>query len=152
MVKNSVSGVDANDTRISINKLDHVSIAVPNLAEAIELFTSNFQCKASSPKEIPEQGVRIAYINMGMSKLELMEPLAGSSPIAKFLDRHPMGGIHHLCLSTPDIDSALQKLKDSKIKVLGKEPPQPGHHGKKIVFTNPKDTLGSLLEIEEVQS
>ena len=80
-------------TGISVESLDHISIAVPDLAQAIDLYREKFGCVVSNPMELPEQGIRIAYVGLENAKLELMEPLGSSSPLSKFLESHPAGGL-----------------------------------------------------------
>jgi methylmalonyl-CoA/ethylmalonyl-CoA epimerase len=99
--------------------------------------------------ELPEQGIRIAYVGLGNAKLELMEPLGSSSPISKFLENHPEGGLHHFCLTTNDVSEAAATANNSGMRILGGDTLTIGHHGKKLFFIHPKDTLGSLIEIEE---
>ena len=134
---------------ISVESLDHISIAVPDLAQAIDLYREKFGCVVSNPKELPEQGIRIAYVGLGNAKLELMEPLDSNSPISKFLEKHPAGGLHHFCLTTNNVFEAATTVNNSGMKVLGGDDLSVGHHGKKLFFIHPKDTLGSLIEIEE---
>jgi len=136
-------------TSISVESLDHISIAVPDLAQAIDLYREKFGCVVSNPMELPEQGIRIAYVGLGNAKLELMEPLGSSSPISKFLENHPEGGLHHFCLTTNDVSEAAATANNSGMRVLGGDTLTIGHHGKKLFFIHPKDTLGSLIEIEE---
>jgi len=136
-------------TSISVESLDHISIAVPDLAQAIDLYREKFGCVVSNPMELPEQGIRIAYVGLGNAKLELMEPLGSSSPISKFLENHPEGGLHHFCLTTNDVSEAAATANNSGMRILGGDTLTIGHHGKKLFFIHPKDTLGSLIEIEE---
>ena len=137
---------------ISVESLDHIAIAVPNLAQALELYRNKFGFSVSDPMELPEQGIRIAYVDLGNAKLELMEPLDSNSPISKFLENHPAGGLHHFCLTTNDVFEAAATAKNSGMRVLGGDELNIGHHGKKLFFIHPKDTLGSLIEIEETEA
>ncbi|MFP6761411.1 MAG: VOC family protein, partial [Rhodospirillales bacterium] len=104
-------------TSISVESLDHISIAVPDLAQAIDLYREKFGCVVSNPMELPEQGIRIAYVGLGNAKLELMEPLGSSSPISKFLENHPAGGLHHFCLTTNDVSEAAATANNSGMRV-----------------------------------
>ena len=134
---------------VSIIELDHVSMAVPNLIQALDLYRKNFGCTVSDPIEVPEQGVRLAYVYLKNTKLELMEPLGHSSPIVNFLNKHPAGGLHHICFTSKDANGAVKAAMDSGMGVLGGDSLKVGHHGRKLFFINPKDTFGSLIEIEE---
>ena len=134
---------------ISINGLDHVAIVVPDLVKAIEFYKQKFGCVVSDPLDIPAQSIRMAYVELGNAKLELMEPVGPGSPISKFLEKNPSGGIHHFCLTTQNASDAAKSATDSGMHVLGEESLTTGHHGRKLFFIHPKDTLGSLIEIEE---
>ena len=134
---------------MSVESLDHIAIAVPDLAEAINFYRDQFGCFVSDPKELPEQGIRIAYVELRNASLELMEPLGSNSPISKFLENHPAGGLHHFCLTTEDVFKAVATAKHTGMRVLGGDNLTIGHHGKKLFFIHPKDTHGSLIEIEE---
>ena len=140
-----------NETEFSVSSLDHISIAVPNLAKASALYREKFRCIVSDPLEIPEQGIRIAYVYLGNAKLELMEPFGDRSSIARFIENNPAGGLHHFCLTTLDVDAAAKSVKDEGMRVLGGGSPKAGRHGRKLFFIHPKDTFGSLIEIEEAE-
>ena len=124
--------------------LDHVSIAVPDLDAAIRLYRERFGCEVSEPSENPRQGVRMAMIRLENARIELMEPLGEDSPIAGFLERNPAGGIHHFCLTTPDVDSAAAAANKNGLRVLGEPTPD-----SRLFFIHPKDSMGTLIEIEE---
>ena len=140
-----------NETHFSVSALDHISIAVPNLEKASALYREKFGCHVSAPLEVSEQGIRIAYVYLGNAKLELMEPFGDRSSIAKFIENNPAGGLHHFCLTTLDVDAAAKSVKDEGMRVLGGGSPKAGHHGRKLFFIHPKDTFGSLIEIEEAE-
>ena len=131
---------------IPVTRCDHIALAVPNLDDAIELLTSRYGIKVGIPKEVSEQGVRIAYADLGNIHLELMEPMGADSPVQGFLHKRPLGGLHHICLSTADADQAHANFSSSGGKPLGT--PRPGHHGRKLFFLSPKDNCGALIEIE----
>jgi methylmalonyl-CoA/ethylmalonyl-CoA epimerase len=133
---------------IPAKSLDHVSLAVPDLAAALDMYQTRFGCEVTAPKDLPEQGIRMAYVLLGNAKIELMEPLDDASPIANFLERNPAGGIHHFCLTTDDVDTAAKAGGDN-YRVLAD--PKPGHHGRDLFFIHPKDSLGVLIEIEEAE-
>ncbi len=128
---------------IPAGELDHVSIAVPNLAAAADFYRDTFGCEVSDPIEIPGQGIRIAYVSLANAKIELMEPTDPTSAIAKFIERNPKGGLHHLCLTTPNADEA---ARATGLRVIGQGV---SHDGRKLFFLHPKDAHGTLIEIEE---
>ena len=131
---------------IPIEKLDHISIAVPSLDLASKFYLETFKCEVTDPIDIPNQKMRIAYVILSNVKIELMEATGPSSNITKFLERNPAGGIHHFCLTTPNTADAAEKATAKGIKVIGDGV---SHDNKKLFFMHPKDTLGSLIEIEE---
>jgi methylmalonyl-CoA/ethylmalonyl-CoA epimerase len=128
---------------IPANALDHVSIAVPDLAAAAEFYRDTFGCEVSDPIDLPDQGMRIAYVILANAKIELMEPTDPTSTIAKFIERNPAGGLHHFCLTTPDVDRAAEATEH---RIVGEGV---SHHGRKLFFLHPKDAHGTLIEIEE---
>ena len=140
---------DLRKNLVEIGGLDHISIVVPNLLKALYLYRESFGCAVSDPVEVPEQGVRIAYVYLTNAKLELMEPLGQNSPISNFLKKNPRGGLHHVCLTTQDVGEAVTSVLASGMNILGDSAPKTGHHGRKLFFINPKDTFGTLIEIEE---
>ena len=148
-MKNNVS---EKNQKIRIKGLDHLSVAVPDLEKAIDFYQNSFSCEVTSTKILENQGVKIAYVDLGNVQLELMEPYGESSPIKKFIDRHPSGGIHHFCLKAADFEGALQNAKNEGMQVLGDGSASISHHGKKFFFIHPKNTFGSLIEIEEDQN
>ena len=131
---------------IPIDKLDHISIAVPSLDLASKFYIDTFGYEVSDPIDIPNQKMRIAYVILSNVKIELMEATGPGSTITKFLERNPAGGIHHFCLTTPDAAVAAKVAKVKKIKVIGEGV---SHDEKNLFFLHPKDTLGTLIEIEE---
>ena len=96
-----------------------------------------------------EQGVRLAYVELGAAKIELMEPSRPDSPVAKFLERNPKGGIHHFCLSVDDVEKAAHAFAHNGVRVLGGGQPQRNVAGEPIAFIHPGDFLGALVELEE---
>jgi len=127
--------------------LSHVSIAVPNLEAAIEILSRNFGLVAGEIRTNREQGVRLVYIDLGNAKLELMEPINPESPIAKFLERNPRGGIHHFSLAADNFDAAIESITTKGVSLLGTKGQQ-NIDGGPIAFIHPKDFLGSLVELE----
>lgn len=132
-----------------IGRLNHVAIAVPDLAKATAKYRDTLGAKVSAPLPLPEHGVTTVFVELPNTKIELLEPLGEGSPIAKFLERNPDGGIHHLCYEVNDIRAARDRLKADGARVLGDGEPKVGAHGKPVLFLHPKDFNGTLVEIEE---
>jgi methylmalonyl-CoA/ethylmalonyl-CoA epimerase len=134
---------------IAIDGLSHVGIVVPDLEAASTLFAQSFGCRVSAPIDVPEQGLRMVYVNLGAASIELMAPTRADSPIAKFLERNPAGGLHHIALTVDNAHSAAAEAAREGFRILGAGEPRPGHHGRPIFFINPRDVFGTLVEIEE---
>jgi methylmalonyl-CoA/ethylmalonyl-CoA epimerase len=132
-----------------ITGLSHVSIVVPDLTAALEKMRATYGLTASEIKVNDGQGVRMTYIDLGNAKIELMEPSRPDSPIAKFLERNPKGGIHHFCLGVDSVEQATNTLTAAGVQVLGAGKVQLNVHGERIAFVHPKDFLGALIELEE---
>lgn len=132
-----------------LGALNHVAIAVPDLAKAMEFYAKTLGARLSAPQAMPEHGVTVVFIDLGNTKLELLEPLGENSPIQGFLEKNPNGGIHHISIETPDIRAAKSSLKSSGVRILGGDEPKIGAHGVPVIFMHPKDTGGVLLELEE---
>ena len=132
-----------------IGRLNHVAIAVRDLAAAARLYRETLGAKVSDPVPQPEHGVTTVFITLPNTKIELIAPLGDASPIAKFLDRTPAGGIHHLCYEVDDIEAARDALANKGARVLGDGAPKIGAHGKPVLFLHPKDFYGTLIEIEQ---
>ena len=132
-----------------ITGFNHVSIVVPNLQAAIDRLQSVYGLSAGEPKVNEQQGVRLVWVDLGNASLELMEPSRPDSPIAKFLQRNPAGGIHHFCLDVDGVDATLDTLAAHGTRALGDGKPQFNVHGDRIAFVHPKDFLGALVELEE---
>lgn len=132
-----------------ITGFSHVSIVVPDLATALEKLRATYGLIAGEIKVNEEQGVRMTYVDLGNAKIELMEPSRADSPIAKFLERNPRGGIHHFCLGVDSVEQAVNDFAAAGVQVLGDGKLQLNVHGERIAFVHPKDFLGALIEIEE---
>ncbi len=132
-----------------INGLSHISIAVPNLEAAARELSAKYGLKVGAPMVNAEQGVRLAYVELGNGKIELMEPSRPDSPVAKFLERNPKGGIHHLCLAVEDVETAARAFAQNGVRVLGEGRPQRNVEGAAIAFIHPGDFLGALVELEQ---
>jgi methylmalonyl-CoA/ethylmalonyl-CoA epimerase len=133
----------------SINGLSHVSLVVPDLRAAAKRLKELYGLELGDEKVNEEQGVRLAYVDLGNARIELMEPLRPASPVAKFLERNPKGGIHHLCLAVDSVDAITAAVRGKGVRVLGDGRPQHNVHGERIAFVHPGDFLGALLELEE---
>jgi methylmalonyl-CoA/ethylmalonyl-CoA epimerase len=132
-----------------INGLSHVSIVVPDLEAAARELNAKYGLEVGAPMENAEQGVRLAYIELGNGKIELMQPSRPDSPVSKFLERNPKGGIHHLCLGVEDVETAARALAQNGVRVLGEGRPQRNVAGEAIAFIHPGDFLGALVELEQ---
>jgi methylmalonyl-CoA/ethylmalonyl-CoA epimerase len=132
-----------------IGRLNHVAIAVRDIAKAADVYRRMLGAELSEAMAQPAHGVTTVFITLPNTKIELIEPLGEASPIAKFLDRNPDGGIHHVCYEVDDIRAARDKLKGEGVRVLGDGEPKIGAHGKPVLFLHPKDFCGTLIEIEE---
>ena len=133
-----------------IGRLNHVAIAVPDLAEASALYRGTLGAEVSEPEDLPEHGVTTVFVVLPNTKLELLHPLGEGSPIAGFLARNPAGGVHHLCYEVDDILAARDRLVAEGARVLGDGEPRTGAHGKPVLFLHPKDFCGTLIELEQV--
>jgi methylmalonyl-CoA/ethylmalonyl-CoA epimerase len=132
-----------------IGKMNHVAIAVPDLDKAARAYCETLGAQVSAPAAQPEHGVTVVFVELPNTKIELLHPLGESSPIAKFLERNPDGGMHHLCYEVDDIIAARDSLKAKGARVLGDGEPKIGAHGKPVLFLHPKDFAGTLIEIEQ---
>jgi methylmalonyl-CoA/ethylmalonyl-CoA epimerase len=132
-----------------IGRLNHVAIAVKDLAAATRLYADTLGAEVSAPLPQPEHGVTVVFITLPNTKIELLEPLGEGSPVAKFLERNADGGIHHVCYEVADILAARDHLKDKGARVLGDGNPRIGAHGKPVLFLHPKDFNGTLVELEQ---
>lgn len=133
-----------------IGRLNHVAIAVPDLAAAMAQYSGALGAKVGAPQDEPEHGVTVVFIELPNTKIELLYPLGEASPIQGFLDKNPAGGIHHICYEVADIAAAREQLIASGARVLGDGSPKIGAHGKPVLFLHPKDFNGCLIELEEV--
>ena len=132
-----------------IGRLNHVAIAVRDLAAASQVYRGTLGAELSEPSAQPEHGVTVVFVTLPNTKIELLEPLGTDSPIAKFLDRNPDGGIHHICYEVDDIRAAQAQLMGQGARVLGSGEPKIGAHGKPVLFLHPKDFCGTLVELEQ---
>ena len=135
----------------NIGRINHIAIAVPNIDKASNAWEKALGAKISSPQILPEHGVKVVFIEAPNTKVELLEPLDQNSPISKFLLKNPNGGMHHIFYEVEDILTASKKLILSGAKILGDGTPRIGAHGNPVIFLNPSDFSGTLIELEEVK-
>ena len=132
-----------------IGRLNHVAIAVRDLAAAARVYRDTLGADVSAPVPLPDHGVTVVFITLPNTKIELLEPLGAGSPILPFLDKNPQGGMHHVCYEVDDIEAARDRLIRAGARVLGSGKPTIGAHGKPVLFLHPKDFCGTLVEIEQ---
>ena len=132
-----------------LGKLNHVAIAVPDLAAARSQYATAFGADISDPKDLPDHGVSVVMITLPNARIELLSPLGENSPIQKFLNRNPAGGVHHLCFEVPNIIEARDQLAANGVQVIGDGTPKAGYDGYPVLFFNPKDCQGTLIELKQ---
>jgi methylmalonyl-CoA/ethylmalonyl-CoA epimerase len=132
-----------------IGRLNHVAIAVRDITAAASVYRDVLDAEVSAAVPQAEHGVTTVFVTLANTKIELLEPLGAASPIAKFLERNPDGGVHHICYEVDDIISARDRLKAEGARILGDGEPKTGAHGKPVLFLHPKDFLGTLIELEQ---
>lgn len=132
-----------------IGRLNHIAIAVPDLSAASAVYRNILSANVSEPLPLPEHGVRVCFITLPNTKVELLQPLGEDSPVAKFLASNPQGGIHHVCYEVEDILAARDRLIAEGARILGTGEPKIGAHGLPVLFLHPKDFCGTLVELEE---
>jgi methylmalonyl-CoA/ethylmalonyl-CoA epimerase len=132
-----------------IGRLNHVAIAVSDLAQAMQTYREMLGAEVSDPVPQPDHGVTTVFITLPNTKIELIAPLGENSPISNFLLRNPQGGIHHVCYEVSDIRAARDRLRQRGARILGDGEPKIGAHGKPVLFLHPKDFGGTLIEIEQ---
>jgi methylmalonyl-CoA/ethylmalonyl-CoA epimerase len=133
-----------------LGRVNHIAIAVPDLASATTVYRDVLGARVSQAQALPEHGVTVVFVELENTKVELLEPLGEQSAIAAFLTKNPTGGMHHICYEVADILAARDQLVASGASVLGDGTPKIGAHGKPVLFLHPKDFLGTLVELEEV--
>ena len=133
---------------MKLGRLNHVGVATPSIEQSLETYRRLFGAEPSSPAfDLPAQGVKVCFVDAPNSQVELIEPLGPDSPIAKFLEKNPQGGQHHVCFEVPDIEAARAHFEGLGTRILG--PTRIGAHGTPIFFLHPKDMGGMLTEIME---
>jgi methylmalonyl-CoA/ethylmalonyl-CoA epimerase len=132
-----------------IGRLNHVAIATRNIAAAAKVYRDTLGAKVSEPVPQPDHGVTTVFVELPNTKIELLEPLGENSPIAKFLEKNPSGGMHHVCYEVDDIYAARDRMKAEGATITGTGEPRIGAHGKPVIFLHPKDFVGTLVELEQ---
>ncbi|WP_276118575.1 methylmalonyl-CoA epimerase [Pararhizobium qamdonense] len=133
-----------------LGRVNHIALAVPDLAGAAERYHSMLGASVTAPQALPEHGVTVVFVTLDNTKVELLEPLGEASPIAAFLAKNPAGGMHHICYEVEDIHATRDSLIAAGGRVLGDGNPKTGAHGKPVLFLHPKDFFGTLIELEQV--
>lgn len=133
-----------------IGRVNHVALAVPDLDAAARTYRETLGARVSAPQDLPDHGVRVVFVELANTKVELLEPLGEGSPIARFLEASPAGGMHHICYEVADIRAAAERLKGEGARLLGDGEPKVGAHGNPVLFLHPRDFAGTLVELEEV--
>ena len=133
-----------------LGRVNHIAIAVPDLAAATAVYRYTLGAKVSQAQALPEHGVTVVFVELPNTKVELLEPLGEGSPIAAFLEKNASGGMHHICYEVADIIAARDQLAAGGARVLGDGTPKIGAHGKPVLFLHPKDFQGTLVELEQV--
>ncbi len=133
-----------------LTKIDHIGLAVSNLEEALKFYEGVLGLKSSAIETVEEQKVKIAFLSLGESKLELLQPTDPESPVARFINSRGEG-VHHIALKTENIEKVLQELEDRGVRLIDKIPRQ-GAGGKKVAFLHPSASFGALLELCEEEN
>ena len=133
-----------------IGRLNHVAIAVPDINQAVAVYEGLLGATVSPPVRLPEHGVTTVFVELPNTKIELLHPLGEGSPIERFLERNPAGGMHHVCYEVEDIYAARDRLVAAGARILGDGEPKNGAHNKPVLFLHPKDFCGTLVEIEQM--
>jgi methylmalonyl-CoA/ethylmalonyl-CoA epimerase len=132
-----------------IGRLNHVAIATRNIAAASRIYRDTLGAKVSEPVAQPDHGVTTVFVELPNTKIELLEPLGADSPIARFLEKNPGGGMHHVCYEVDDIYAARDRMRADGATITGTGEPRIGAHGKPVIFLHPKDFVGTLVELEQ---
>ena len=130
-------------------KVNHIAIAVPNVKIAALKWQQALNMKKSEIIVLEEHGVKVVFLEFSNLKIELLEPLNNKSPVSKFLEKNPKGGMHHICFEVEKITETINSLKNKQINILGDGKPKIGAHDKPVVFIHPNDLSGTLVELEE---
>jgi methylmalonyl-CoA/ethylmalonyl-CoA epimerase len=132
-----------------IGRLNHVALAVPDLAAACAYYRDILGALVSAPLPLPDHGVTVVFVALPNTKIELLEMLGADSPLSGFMAKNPGGGMHHLCYEVEDIMAASAGLQAAGARVLGDGTLKIGAHGKPVLFLHPRDSFGTLIELEQ---
>ena len=132
-----------------IGRLNHVAIATKDIKAAARVYRDTLGAKVSEHVPQPDHGVVTIFVELPNTKIELLEPLGENSPIAKFLEKNPSGGMHHICYEVDDIYAARDRMRAEGATITGTGEPRIGAHGKPVIFLHPKDFVGTLVELEQ---
>jgi len=132
-----------------IGRLNHVAIATPDIRVAAKIYRDTLGARVSEAVPQPDHGVTTIFVELPNTKIELLEPLGENSPIEKFLQKNPSGGIHHVCYEVDDIYAARDRMREAGATILGTGDPRIGAHGKPVIFLHPRDFVGTLIELEQ---
>ena len=131
-----------------IGRLNHVGVATPSIAASVALYRDVLGVTDIAVAfDLPAQGVKVCFVNLPNSQIELIEPLGEDSPIHGFLAKNPKGGQHHICFEVEDILAARDEMRARGATILGTGEPRIGAHGTPIIFVHPKDMGGVLVEL-----
>jgi methylmalonyl-CoA/ethylmalonyl-CoA epimerase len=133
-----------------IERLNHIAIAVPDLYAAIEIYRDTLGANVTKPMDLLEHGVRVSFVELENTKIELLYPIGDNSPITSYLNKNAAGGMHHICYEVKDILVARDKMLNKGMRILGSNEPKIGAHGKPVLFLHPKDFCGTLIELEQL--
>ncbi len=128
-----------------LKKINHVGIVVKSLEDSIPFYRDQLGMTFEGTEEVAEQKVRVAFLQIGESRIELLEPTSEDSPVAKFLEKKGEG-VHHMAYEVDDVEVALTKMKEKGVRLID-ETPRRGAHNSLIAFLHPKATGGVLTEI-----
>ncbi|MEM6627318.1 MAG: methylmalonyl-CoA epimerase [Pseudomonadota bacterium] len=131
-----------------VGRLNHIGVAVPSIKDAMETYRTLYGAtEFTEPFDMPAQGVKVGFVDLPNTQIELIEPLGDDSPIVNFLNANPKGGQHHVCFEVPDIQEAKADMEAKGATVLGE--PRLGAHGTMVIFIHPKNSDGVLVELME---
>jgi methylmalonyl-CoA/ethylmalonyl-CoA epimerase len=147
--RDSTRVLDGAGGESMIGRLNHVAIATRDIAAAARIYRDTLGATVSNAVAQPEHGVTTIFVELPNTKIELLEPLGANSPIAKFLEKNPAGGIHHVCYEVDDIIAARDRMRALGATIAGSGEPRIGAHGKPVIFLHPKDFVGTLIELEQ---
>ena len=133
-----------------IERLNHIAIAVPDLEAAISIYRDILGATVTNPMDLPEHGVKVSFVELENTKIELLFPIGDNSPITSYMKKNAAGGMHHICYEVNDILAARDKMLEKGMRILGSNEPKIGAHGKLVLFLHPKDFCGTLIELEQV--